>query len=221
MKSTLAKLIAENFAQVSSTKNYSNQFNSIRIKEERTKIKFTSDNTESYNQPFPLIELQNSISKSNNSASGPEEIHYTLLKKLPTISLKYLLDIYNNIWISGNIPTIWKQAITIHILEKQKDPTNPTSYRPIALTSCASKTLERMINLRLIWFLESNNLLSNLQTGFRAKRSTIDQIFRIETLIREAFIKKEHLVAVLFDLEKPGHMAYSKISAHKANSLSL
>ena len=39
-------------------------------------------------------------------------------------------------------------------------------------------------------------------SGFRAKRSTIDQIVCIETLIREAFIKKEHLVAVLFDLEK-------------------
>ena len=41
-----------------------------------------------------------------------------------------------------------------------------------------------------------------MQTAFRAKRSTIDQIVRIETLIREAFIKKRHLVAVLFDLEK-------------------
>ena len=117
------------------------------------------------------------------------------------ISLKYLLDIYN-IWISSNIPTIWKQAITIPILKKRKDPTNPTSYGPIALTSCTCKTLERMINLRLTWYLESNNLLSNLQTGFGAKRSTIDQIVRIETLIREACIKKEHLVAVLFDLEK-------------------
>ena len=58
-----------------------------------------------------------------------------------------------------------------------------------------------MINLRLIWFLESNNLLWNLQTVIRAKRSNIDQIVCIETLIREAS-KKEHLVAVLFDLEK-------------------
>ena len=38
--------------------------------------------------------------------------------------------------------------------------------------------------------------------GFWAERSPIDQIVHIETLIREAFIKKEHLVAVLFDLEK-------------------
>ena len=34
-------LIAENFAQVSSTKNYSNLFNTIRIKEEKNIIKFT------------------------------------------------------------------------------------------------------------------------------------------------------------------------------------
>ena len=82
-----------------------------------------------------------------------------------------------------------------------------------------------ILNQRLIWFLESNNLLSNLQTGFRAKRSTINQIVRIGTLIRESFIKKEHLVAVLFDLEKPmiqpGHMAYSKTSDYKADSPSL
>ena len=114
---------------------------------------------------------------------------------------QYLLDIYNNIWISGSIPTIWKQVITIPVLKK-KDPTNPTNYRPLALTSCTCKTLERMINLRLTWFLESNNLFSNLQTSFRAKRSTIDQIVHIETLTSKAFIKKEHLVAVIIDLEK-------------------
>ena len=63
-----------------------------------------------------------------------------------------------------------------------------------------------MVNLKLTWFLESNNLLSNLQTGFRTKRSTTDQIICIETLIREVFIKKEHLFAVIFDLEE----AYDK-----------
>ena len=198
----IANLMAENFARASSTKKYSNKFNSIRIKEEKNKIKFTSDDTKCYNQLFTLDELQNSLSKSNNSAAGPDEIHYTFLKELPTISQKYLLNIYNNIWISGNIPTLWKQATIIPILKKQKDPTNPTSYRPIALTSCACKTLERMINQRLIWFLESNKLLSNLQAGFRTKRSTMDQVVHIETLIRETCIKKKHLVAVFFDLEK-------------------
>jgi hypothetical protein len=37
-----------------------------------------------------------------------------------------------------------------------KDHSEPSNYRPIALTSCVCKTMERMINARLIWFLESN-----------------------------------------------------------------
>ena len=53
------------------------------------------------------------------------------------------------------------------------------------------------------WHLESNNLISTLQCGFRSKRkSTIDYLIRLETNIREAFIKNEHLIAIFFDLEK-------------------
>ena len=41
-----------------------------------------------------------------------------------------------------------------------KDPAKPNNYRPIALTSCLCKTLERIINKKLTWFLESNNHIS-------------------------------------------------------------
>ena len=58
-----------------------------------------------------------------------------------------------------------------------------------------------MINIRLTWLLELRNLLSNLQTGFKVKRSSIDQIVHIDTLIQEAFITTEQDVAVFFELE--------------------
>ena len=83
-----------------------------------------------------------------------------------------------------------------------KDHTDPSNYRPIALTSYVCKTMERMINDRLTWFLESNNIITNFQSGFRHQRSTDDHLVRLETFNREAFIKKEHLVSVRFDLEK-------------------
>ena len=83
-----------------------------------------------------------------------------------------------------------------------KDHTDHSNYRPIALTSCVCKTMERMINDRLTWFLESNNIITNFQSGFRHQRSTNDHLVKLETFIREAFIKKEHLVSVFFDLEK-------------------
>ena len=53
------------------------------------------------------------------------------------------------------------------------DPTNRTNYRPIALASCICKAMEQMINRRLVWYLESHNLLINVQCGFRSRRSTI------------------------------------------------
>ena len=59
-----------------------------------------------------------------------------------------------------------------------------------------------MINVRLVWFLESNNLISPVQSGFRSERSTNDNLVRLETFIRDAFVAKEHVVAAFFDLEK-------------------
>ena len=83
-----------------------------------------------------------------------------------------------------------------------KDNTNANNYRHFTLSSCVYKTLERMINARLIWYLESNNLRTEYQSGFRSRRSPIDHLIQLETFIREASIKKEHLVTVFFGLEK-------------------
>ena len=59
-----------------------------------------------------------------------------------------------------------------------------------------------MKNKQLVWYLESNNLITKFQLGFQAERSTSDNLVRLETFIRDAFIKWEHVVALFFDLEK-------------------
>ena len=48
-----------------------------------------------------------------------------------------------------------------------------------------------MINDRLIWFLESNNLIFGNRAGFRKDYSTNNHFVRLESFIRDAFIKKE------------------------------
>ena len=62
--------------------------------------------------------------------------------------------------------------------------------------------MEKLIHKRLSWYLEINNLLSPLQSGYRKNRSTLDHLVRLETFIRQAFVNEEHLSAIFFDLEK-------------------
>ena len=88
-------------------------------------------------------------------------------------------------------------ATVIPVPKPGKDHTEPNNYRPIALTSCLCKTIERMINVRLVWYLESKNLISPVQSGFRSERCTNDNLVRLETFIRDAFVAKEHVVAVV------------------------
>ena len=66
---------------------------------------------------------------------------------------------------------------------------SPASFRPISLTSCVSKLFERIILSRLLFFLESNSILSPRQAGFRPGRSTLDQILYLSQSISDGFNK--------------------------------
>ncbi|GBN71206.1 putative RNA-directed DNA polymerase from transposon X-element [Araneus ventricosus] len=97
---------------------------------------------------------------------------------------------------------LWQQAIIIAIPKPGKDPSNPLNYRPIALTNCLCKLMEKMVNRRLVYYLEHNKILSPFQSGFRPGRCTIDNLLALETDIRTTFLKRQHLIAIFFDIEK-------------------
>ena len=59
-----------------------------------------------------------------------------------------------------------------------------------------------MVNNRLDWYLERNKIIIPTHSGFRKGRSTTGQPVRLEFFVREAFIQKQHVTAIFFDLEK-------------------
>ena len=200
-KTDIADALADTFAEKSSSSNYSAAFQKFQNTKEKTKLNFKSNNNEYYNKDFTMKELKKALKKCHDTAVGCDDIHYQFLKHLPFRSLDSLLRIFNQIWHTSILPDSWKEAIVIPISKPDKDSTNPANYRPIALTSCICKTMERMVNDRLVWFLEKNQLIATVQSGFRKQRGTLDHLVRFETFIREAFIKKEHAVSIFFDLE--------------------
>ncbi|GFU66291.1 RNase H domain-containing protein [Trichonephila clavipes] len=156
----MSNLIGNTFASVSSSDSYSPAFQATKNRLERTPIN-----------------------------SGPDGISYVLLRHLSEDSLVSLLYLFNRIWREQVYPTQWQEAIVIPILKPGKDPKNPLSYRPIALTSCLCKTLERMVNARLVYQLEKNKCIPLFQSGFRKGRSTLDNIMALENKIRNAFVQ--------------------------------
>ena len=49
-------------------------------------------------------------------------------------------------------------------------------YRPISLTSCLGKVVERLIKKRLYGLLEANNIVVKQQTGFRNEKVAVDNL---------------------------------------------
>ena len=96
------------------------------------------------------------------------------------------------------MPSLWKKAIVVPILKADKDPTSTVSYRPIFLTSTMGKTMERIINTRLNWLLETNNTIANEQAGFRINRSTSERIVKLSQFIKDALGNKHILTVVCF-----------------------
>ena len=174
----------------------------LRIKQASPSIHFPPDNAAEYNIPLTLAELQNALKLTGNSAAGEDQIHYQLISHLSDTSLSCLLHLFNRIWLEHQFPSAWSTAIVLPFLKPGKDHLNPTSYRPIALTSCLCKLLERMINIRLVWYLEEHGYLHSHQYGFRKNRSTTDTLVYIDSLIKSAFAHRQHLVAIFFDLQK-------------------
>jgi len=107
---------------------------------------------------------------------------------------------FQKIWETGIVPSLWKKAL-VPILKTSKDPKNTASYRSISLTSTVGKSMETIINTRLNWLLETNNIIANEQAGFRIHRSTSEHKAKFSQFIKNALDNKRILTAVFVDFK--------------------
>ena len=85
-----------------------------------------------------------------------------------------MLCCFNRSWREGVLPHSWRNAVIVPILKPGKPASDVDSYRPISLTSCLGKVLERMVANRLSHIAELRVFLTEDQAMFRGLRSTED-----------------------------------------------
>ena len=163
-----------------------------------------------YNEPFTMTELAAAINSLKSVSEGPDRVHNDMVRHLPAAAQEALLAALNSLWETDSFPAAWREATVIPILKHGKSGLDPLHYRPISLTSSLCKVLEKMVNVRLTWFLEHHGILTNSQCGFRKYRSTVDHILALDTEIRACFSYRKHLGAIFFDIEA----AYDTVLRH-------
>ena len=146
----------------------------------------------SFCSPFSLAEFHAAASNlSSSSATGPDKVAYLMLKHFPRSGTDLLLHIFNFSWSSHSFPSIWKTSFIIPIYKMGKPLDSPASFWPISYLSYLLRiqAFERIILSHLLFFLESNSILSPRQAGFRPGRSTLDQTLYLSQSISDGFNK--------------------------------
>ena len=112
-----------------------------------------------------------------------------------------MTEIYNMSLATGIYPDIWKKAIGIP-LKKGTKIDSSSDTRPIANLSHFAKIFDKLVTSQLIEYLETNNLLSTLQSGFRKLYSTQSALVKITDDIRAGIDKGMVTILLLFDFKK-------------------
>ena len=163
------------------------------------------------------IVLKLLLSLKKNKAIGLDNISARLLKSGAHVICPSITWLLNLSIRTGKFPETWKCS-KVTALFKSGDRTNPSNYRPISILPTLSKILEKIVHSQFQEFLNSHNLLSNKQFGFRSKRSTTAALSSFSDEVLKNMEQGNLCGAVFLDLTKAfdtvdHHILLSKLSA--------
>ena len=108
-----------------------------------------------------------------------------------------LVEVYNNIWMAGNLVPTMKNGIIQLIFKKKGTPTELKFWRPISLLNVDYKILTKILAKRLKYSI--NYLINPYQTSGVKDRDILDNILNLKNIIE--YIKDKDLSAALISLD--------------------
>ena len=153
-----------------------------------------------------------------SSSMGSDELSPVLLKECRSSSSFPLTMLFRESLRTGTLPQQWKHSLVVPIFKKGSR-SDPLNYRPISLTSVSCKVFERIIYKALYAYLKENVLLSDNQFGFRAGRSTEDQLLLVYNQVT-SWVDCGYVVdVVLFDFSKAFDVVNHRLLLEKLSLL--
>lgn len=146
-----------------------------------------------------IIKLLKNLNISK--AAGPDGIQNTLLKELHQELAPIITNFFNRSLSTGQLPEDWRNA-NITPIFKKGDKQDPANYRPVSLTCILTKLLEHIIVKHLLDHFEKNNILTNLQHGFRSGYSCETQLLNTIDDLAEAYDNNIQIDIAILDFSK-------------------
>ena len=135
-------------------------------------------------------------------APGIDQINNKSIKHLKPGFFKFL-HFFFNLNINFSIyHENWKIAKVIMLHKTGKPEDLVGSHRPLSLTSCQSKLLEKAVADSLRNWAKSNKKFNKQQNGFRKNSSTNDDLFKLFGTIKPSFHKGHPTTGTFLDVKK-------------------
>ena len=136
-----------------------------------------------------------------NKAHGHDAISVRMIKLAGRSIARPLFIIFKNCIAKGHFPKMWKMANVIPVYKKNEKKLI-SNYRPVSLLPIFGKIFEKMIYNNIYPYIFNNNFISDKQSGYRRKDSTVKQLISITHEIYKAFDKSQEIQAVFLDISR-------------------
>ena len=136
-----------------------------------------------------------------NKALGLYSTPVKLLKLAKSAISIPLTEIFDKSVLTEVYPAKLKHAKVIPVY-KGEDETLPENCRPITLLSIYNRLFKKLLYRRLIKFIDKNDILYDLQYGFRNKHSTQHAILDIVNTIHSNMNNRKYSCGIFIDLKK-------------------
>ena len=138
-------------------------------------------------------------SLKKGKSAGVDNIPAELVQAAGEDVITTLTTICNKIWQTGEWPTPWTQSLVI-TLPKKGNLQQCQNYQTISIISHSIKVVLKIILNRLK--PQAEKIIVEEQAGFRAGKSTTEQIFNLRILCEKYLQHQKDLYHVFIDFKK-------------------